>query len=224
MELDDLKQKWAEYDAKLEKSIRLNTQLLRDSGLTRVDAALKPLSRWIVLETLLNVPAVLLLGSFLGDHIGEPRFAVPAALLLACAVAILSAGIRQWVALRTLDYGTPILAIQKRLAAVRVGRIRTTKWILIVSPLLWTPLLIVAIKGLVGVDPYAFLDAKWLAANLLFGLAFLALMLWVSKRYGDRWKQSPAMQRFLDNLAGRSLASATGFLNTLSRFEQGEAP
>lgn len=220
MELDDLKLKWAECDAKLEKSIRLNTRLLRESSLTRVDAALKPLSRWIVIETLLNVPAVLLLGSFLGDHIGEPRFAVPAALLLACAIAILNAGIRQWVGLRTLDYGAPVLVIQKRLAALRVSRIRTTKWVLLLSPLLWAPLLIVATKGLVGVDPYAFLDAKWLAVNVLFGLVVLVVMLWISKRYRDRWKQSPGLQRFLDSIAGRSLASATGHLGEIARFEQ----
>lgn len=220
MELDDLKLKWAEYDAKLEKSIRLNTRLLRESSLTRVDAALKPLSRWIVIETLLNVPVVLLLGSFLGDHIGEPRFAVPAALLLACAIAILNVGIRQWVGLRTLDYGAPVLVIQKRLAALRVSRIRTTKWVLLLSPLLWAPLLIVGIKGLVGVDPYAFLDAKWLAANVLFGLVVLVVMLWISKRYRDRWKQSPGLQRFLDSIAGRSLASATGHLGEIARFEQ----
>lgn len=222
MELDDLKSRWAEYDAKLEKNVRLNTRLLRESGLTRVDTALKPLSRWILFEMLMNVPAVLLLGSFLGDHIGEPRFAVPGALLLAFAIAILSAGIRQWAVLRTIDYGAPIVAIQKRLESLRIRRIRTTKWVLLLSPILWTPLLIVAVKGLFGADPYAFLDARWLAANLLFGLAALILMLWFSKRHADRWKQSPLARRLMDEIAGRSLASAMGFLKELSRFEQEE--
>ena len=220
MELDELKQKWVEYDAKLEKSIRLNTRLLRESNLARVDAALKPLSHGIVLHGILNLPAVFLLGSFLGDHIAEPRFAAPAALLLACSIAILNAGIRQFVTLRTLDYGAPTLAIQKRLAALRVNRIRTTKWILLASPLLWTPLLIVSIKGFLGVDPYAFLDGKWLAGNLLFGLAFLVGMLWLSRRLGGRWERSRVVRGLMDAIAGRSLAAAAGALEEIERFER----
>lgn len=220
MELDDLKQRWVEYDAKLEKSIRLNTRLLRESGLARVDAALKPLSRGIALEGILNLPAVLLLGSFLGDHISEPRFAAPAALLLACSIAILNAGIRQFVTLRTLDYGAPVLAIQKRLAALRVSRIRTTKWILLAAPLLWTPLLIVSIKGLLGVDPYAFLEGKWLAANLLFGLVFLVGMLWLSQHLAGRWERSRVVRGLANAIAGHGLVAASGALDEIERFER----
>jgi hypothetical protein len=220
MELDDLKQMWAEQDAKLEKSIRLNTQLLRESGMTRVGKALAPLSWGIAVEGILNVVIVLWLGSFLGDHIGEPRLAAPAALLFVCAIAILNVGIRQWTALRALDYGAPVVDIQKRLATLRVGRIRTTKWILLLSPLLWTPLLIVGFHTLTGVDPYAFMDGKWLAGNLIFGLVFLVGMLWVSKRYGDRWSRFPAVRRLMDALAGRSLAAASGALEEIERFER----
>jgi hypothetical protein len=220
MELDDLKQKWTEQDAKLEKSIRLNTRLLRESAMTRVGAALAPISWGIAVEGILNVAVVLFLGSFLGDHIGQPRLAAPAALLFVCAIAILNAGIRQWVALRTIDYGEPVLAIQKRLASLRVSRIRTTKWILLVSPLLWTPMLIVGFHALTGLDPYAFMDGQWLAGNLIFGVVFLAGMLWLSKRTGGRLAQSPAMRRLLDDVAGRRLVAATGALDEIERFER----
>ena len=220
MELDELKQKWAEQDAKLEKSIRLNTQLLRESGMNRVGRALAPLSWGIAIEGILNLATVLWLGSFLGDHIGQPRLAAPAALLLVGAIAILSAGIRQWVALRRIDYGAPVVAIQKRLAALRVSRIRTTKWIFLVSPLLWAPMLLVGFHALTGTDPYAFLFGWWLVGNLLFGVVFLLGMFWLSKRFGDRWKRFPAVQRLMDALAGRSLAAAAGALNEIESFER----
>ena len=130
-------------------------------------------------------------------------------------------GIRQWIALRTLDYGAPVFDVQKRLATLRVGRIRTIKWILLLSPLLWTPTLLVGFHALTGLDPYAFMDGKWLAANLLFGLAFLAGMLWVSKRYGDRWNRFPAVRHLMDAIAGRSLVAANGTLEEIEQFERG---
>ena len=83
-----------------------------------------------------------------------------------------------------------------------------------------TPVLIVAFKGFLGVDAYLFLNGRWLLGNLLFGLAFIPLMLWAARRFASRWQGSPLLQSLMDDLAGRSLVAATGFLNELSQFEQ----
>jgi hypothetical protein len=223
MDLQDLKNRWAEYDRKLEGSLRLNTRLLREVNLSRVDSALKRLSRLLVFELLVDLGAVVALGMFIAGHAGEVRFLAPALLLGVCAVAFVIRSIRQLTALHSLDYSAPVVAIQKQLTALRIERIRVTKWVLLLSPLLWTPLLIVALEGLLGVDAYLFLDGSWLAANLLFGLAFIPLMLWAARRFASRWQGSPLVQSLMDDLAGRSLVAATGFLSELSRFENEES-
>ena len=223
MELQDLKNRWAEYDRKLDASLRLNTRILREINLDRVDSALKRLTRLIVFELLLDLAAVIALGAFIVSHIGEVRFLAPAVLLDVCAIGFVITSIRQLVALNSLDYSAPVVAIQKQLGVLRIERIRVTKWVLLLSPLLWTPLLIVALEGLFGVDAFRFLDGTWLAANLLFGLAFIPLMLWAARRLADRWQGSPLLQSLMDDLAGRSLIDAAGFLGTLSHFEEEEA-
>lgn len=222
MELEDLKDRWEAYDRKLDASFRLNTAVLREINLSRADSALKRLSRLLVCELLVDLAAVVALGAFIAGHAGEMRFLAPAVLLDLCAIGFVIASIRQLVALHSLDYGAPVVAIQKQLQALRIERIRVTKWILLLCPLLWTPLLIVTFEGLFGLDVYLFLDGTWLAANLLFGLAFIPLMLWAAQRFAGRWQGSPLVQSLMDDLAGRSLVEATGFLSTLSRFEAEE--
>ncbi len=222
MDLQEMKDRWTEYDRKLDTSLRLNTRILREINLSRVDSALKRLTRLIVFELLMDLGAVVALGMFIASHVGEMRFLAPAVLLDVCAVGFVIASIRQLVALYSLDYSAPVVAIQKQIQTLRIERIRITKWVFLLSPLLWTPLLIVALEGLFGLDSYLFLDGTWLAANLLFGLAFLLLMVWISRRYTDRWQRSPLMQRLMDDIAGRSLTVAAGFLGTLSRFEEEE--
>jgi len=223
MELQDLKDRWAEYDRKLDVSLRLNTRILREINLSRVDSALKRLTRLIVFELLMDLAAVVALGAFIASHVGEMRFLAPALLLDVCAIGFVIASVRQLVALHGLDYSAPVVAIQKQLAALRIERIRVTKWVLLLSPILWTPLLIVAFEGIFGVDVYLFLDGTWLAANLLLGLAFIPLMLWAARRLAGRWQGSPLVQSLMDDLAGRSLVDAAGFLGTLSHFEEEEA-
>ena len=220
MDLQEMKDRWAEYDRKLEASLRLNTRVLREINLGRVDSALKRLSRLLVFELVQDLAAVVILGMFIASHIGEMRFLAPALLLDACAVAFAIKSIRQLVALHRLDYSAPVVAIQKQLEALRIERIRVTKWVFTLCPLLWIPLLIVALEGLLGVDAYLFLDGAWLAANVLFGLAVIPLMLWAARHFAGRWQGSPLLQSLMDNLAGRSLVAATGFLSALSSFEE----
>jgi hypothetical protein len=220
MDLQDMKDRWAEYDRKLEVGLRLNTRMLREINLGRVDSALKRLSRLLVFELLTDLAAVVILGMFIASHAGEVRFLAPALLLGVCAVAFAIQSIRQLAALHSLDYSAPVMAIQKQLQELRIERIRVTKWIVLLSPLLWTPLLIVALEGLFGLDAYLFLDGSWLASNLLVGLAFIPLMLWVARRFAGRWQGSPVVRRLMDDLAGRSLVEATGFLSDLSDFEK----
>ncbi|MFL6231503.1 MAG: hypothetical protein ACJ76N_00045 [Thermoanaerobaculia bacterium] len=223
MDLDDLKQRWEEADRKLDASLRLSTRLLRDSALGKAARATSRLS-WLMLpELLLNLAAVVWLGSFLADHFAQARFAIPALALDLGAIALLIAQGYQWVALRSLDYGAPVVAIQKEIGRLRLLELRVFKWVLITAPLAWTPLLIVAIKGLTGLDAYAILSGAWLAANVAFGVAVLLMAVWISRRYAERMESSPWLQRLMRNLSGYNLTAAAGFLSSLARFEE-ESP
>jgi len=223
MELDDLKRSWEEYDRKLDASIRLNTRLLHGSVLGKAETALKRLSRLLLVDLLLSLGAAVWLGSFLWEHAAEARFLVPAVTLHLFVIALVIACIRQIVSISQVDYGAPIVAIQKRLELLQVERIRTTKWTLLLAPLVWTPLFIVTLKGLFGVDVYAAFGAVWLAANVVFGLLVIAVGVWISRRYAGRMERSSLMQRLLRDIAGHNLTAATAFLRSLSQFEDEES-
>lgn len=223
MDLEELKRLWEKNDAKLGRSIRLNTRLLRAGLLEKADVSTRWLSRWLVLELLLNLVAPVCLGVFIGNHLGEIRFLIPAAALDLCAIGLVIGLARQIVAIHRVDYGEPVVEIQKRLESLRIERERTTIWTLLAAPLLWTPLLVVGMKALLGVDAYATLGALYLAANMLVGIAFLGLAFWISRRYADRMGRSPFLQGLMRSLSGRSLAKATELLGTVTRFEKEEA-
>lgn len=220
MDFDDLKQRWEDQDRKLDASLRLNASLVRTSALSKAKTAMRRLSLFLGIEVLLDFGLVLLLGSFLGDHWMEARFLLPAALLDLGLILLLIAGAHQWIALRNLDYSAPVLRIQKRMESLRMQRLRATKWTLLAAPLLWVPMLIVGLKGLLGVDAYLILPGGWLIANLLFGLAVIPLAVWISRRYADRMDRSPLVQRLLRDLAGYNLNAAADFLSSLAQFEE----
>ena len=117
--------------------------------------------------------------------------------------------------MKDIDYAAPVIEQQKQLERLRVLRIRKSKWILLLAPLLWTPLFIFGLS-LLGFDAGR-LGAPYLLANLAFGIAVIPVLLWLSRR--------PAVQRsrlfgqFADDLAGRSLVRARAQLASLAAFE-----
>lgn len=218
MDLDDLTRSWQAQDRKLDAALRLNAHLLRSTLLGRAETALRRLSRLVALELFAALAALLWIGAFTARHAGEPRFALPAAMMGLCALGLAITSGWQLAALQELDYGRPVLEIQARLEAIRLRRLRDTRLALVLGPLLWVPVLIVVMKGALGVDAYALFSHAWILANVLFGAAVIVAAAWASRRYADRIERSPRIQRLMRDLAGHNVNRALGFLDELDRF------
>lgn len=223
MELENLEALWKKRDEQLSASLRLDTQLFRETVLGKAGTATRGLRRLLWIEIAFDALGLLLVGSFLADHLRELRFAAPAILLHLGLIASLGSCVGQLVLLGEVDYAAPVVGIQKRLAAVRVLRVRVWTWTLLLAPLAWMPLLIVGL-GLLGVDVYQILSLPYLAANVILGLVVILLGLVVSRRYAGRMNGSPLVQRLLRDVAGQSLARAEAFVSSLERFGREDSP
>ncbi len=224
MEIEEMKELWSQSNRSLEASVRLNAMLLRQWNLRKADTFLERLSRGIIFELISKVIASVLIGSFAAAHVHEPRFLIPALVLDAYIMALVAGGGRQLAQIKAVDYDAPVVEIQKDLADLRLRRIRTTLWVLLFAPLMWLPLLIVALRAIFGVDIYA-AGATWLVANALFGLAVIPLAILIAKRYRSRIASHTLLRLLADEIAGRSLAEALDRLDAIRRFEQdGSSP
>lgn len=220
MDLDELREKWAEHDRKLDLSIRLNLRLLLSANMNRLRSPLRRFAFLVGLGAIPGLLALVIVGRFISEHWAEPRFALPAIVLHVWMIASVAASIRQMVMALQIDYDKPVAVIQKQIESLRALRIRITKWALLTGQLvLWIPGLIVVFKGFWDVDAYQVFGAAFLVANVAFGLAIIPLAIWASRKFGDRMDRSPIIQRLMRDLAGYNLNAATSFLATLSEFE-----
>lgn len=221
MEIEEIRNLWAENNRKLEGSMRLNRALMQQLDLRKADTMLKGLFWGIGSELIANSAGIALLGAFAAQHVHEPRFLIPAIVLDVYAIALVLAGARQLGEINAVDYDEPVVVIQRRLAGLRLMRIRTTLATLLFAPLMWVPLLVVALRGLFGVDAYA--APAWLVANALFGLAVIPLAIFIAKRYGSRLANFTPVRALADAVAGRSLVAALDRIDAIRRFES-ESP
>jgi hypothetical protein len=222
MNLEELKLNWAAYDQKLDTSIRLNLQLLNTTKLNKTRSAMQRLIAILALDLVVNLIIVIYLGSFIADHITAPRFVLAALALDVFTLLLIVSSIRQMVMAREIDYSGPVAEIQKKMETLRIHKIKRTKWTLLVAPLVWTPLQIVALKAFLGLDAYALLGVSYLAWNVIVGVAVIALAIWVSKKLTTRIERSSIVQGLMNTLAGYNLNVATQSLKTLKDFEKEE--
>lgn len=218
MELDELKSLWQQTDRRLqamEPTLYLQQRLARTGALDRLRSKIRFTQLVLWYEVAFGVVVALLAGSYLADHWREIRFAAPAAALHLGAILTLGTAVWQLVALGQIDYGGPVLDIQRRLAQLRVVRARGNRWLLLSAPLLWALLLVVVPHGLIGLDVYRAFGVPWVGGNLFFGLAVLAAAAWASRRFPS----SRLLRGLGDDLTGRRLAAASEVLDDLAAFE-----
>jgi hypothetical protein len=201
MELDAMKAQWAEYDRKLDLTIRLNRQLLVTA---KIDRARTPLRRFAALTgagALFGMAVLVALGNFVYGHWAEPRFALPGVVLQVWSIAMLAAAVRMTAMALRINYEMPVAEIQNEIGRLRALRIRVTQWGLLTGQAVWwTPFLIVALEGLWGVDAYQAPGARFLAVNVAFGLASIPIAVWVSRRFGARAGGAPSVRWLMREL------------------------
>lgn len=214
MDLDEMKSKWAEQDRKIDESLRINRLLLSEARLNQSRSALRRVGWTTGLEAAMWAVCLLALGSL------SARFSIPVAMVALYIAGMLQSLIRQIAMAGRVDYGEPISTIQKKVEALRILRIRTTQWAVLLGLVVWAPAAIVVLTAISGVDLYPYLAGPWLAANVGFGLVMIPPTLWVAKRYGGRMGRSTLGRRILRDLAGENLNAAKTFLGTLEAFER----
>lgn len=218
MDIDIMQERWKSLDEKLDAAIRLDRSLVRHSVEQRLREYARREIAFRIPGLILNAVAVLWLGSFTAAHAAEPRFALPALMLLAFAVFLVATAVRHVVLVGSIDLAAPVVASQRLIEERRIARSRATVTILVLSPLLWTPLVVVGL-ALFGVDAYVTPGIPWLLANVAVGLAAIPVGFALARRLAGRLPGHPFLQRIADDLAGRNLSAAAAWLRSLDSFE-----
>lgn len=222
MQFGDLKAAWVAHGTMLERSLAIDQRLLREVLLRKVRFALAPYVLWRGLEVALGITMLVVLISLLADHLTEPRYAIVGGALAVLTGMLTALCAYLLVNSLKLDYGGPVMEIQRELEHIRLVEYRALKWAVLGGVVAWLPAGLIMFEALTGVDALARIDLAWLIANLVFGLAILALGHLLSRRYVERPDLGPRARRLVDALSGRALRSAAGHLAELAKFEREE--
>jgi hypothetical protein len=223
-DFDTLQKRWQAQDARLDAMLELNQRMLHTLQRDQTRGVLGGVFTLLWVQFGIDLLAVFLLGSFLGNRLGtwesELRFMIPAAALFVGALAVFGTVIRQLVMLYTVNASGPVSEVQRQLDTLHALRLRVARAVILIAPTLWIPIVIVGLRALFDFDTYAWFPMYFLAINLVVGALFIPVVYWLSQRYGQRLLRYPWIARLNEDLAGRSLSEARARLAELATFQR----
>ena len=219
MELEEIKNRWNEFDNKLEKSLQLNKQQLNKINLDKAKNKLRTLLIYKLLEMGVLVYVIYYLVNFTIKNIDSPQFSISALILIFFGVMGYISDIRQIsviIRLRT-DKADDITSKQKNLTTLKLLIVNYVKWALLSIP--FFPVWIVLIpKIFLNFDIYSSSMNLWWWMNIGLGILFIPFVLWIFRQLSKKNINLFWVKNLLDGSGWSLVTDAENFLNEIEKF------
>lgn len=207
MQLEDLQQQWRQLDEKLDRTLKMEGELLRLVVARPAERRIRRLAIWPGIDIGICLVILPVAGSFLGDHWRLWSLVGPVSIVMLAAIMLLIDSIRQLSLVLTIDWSGPVVDIQTSLSQLRVAKLRQFKWIILLSPLVGFCCLVVGLQWLLDRLPEQHfildkLNAWWVAGNYAFGVLFIPFGHVVIRFIANQFRNRGWWQHLLDGISG----------------------
>ncbi|MBC6942526.1 MAG: serine/threonine protein kinase [Xanthomonadales bacterium] len=219
LELDDLKSAWQALDRQLQRQSTLQWQWLRERKLDTVRSNLRWLY-WGQIAQILLGDALIYFGIMASIRFrAEPHLLACGLFLLGYGVLVVVLGGVMLGRVGRVDYGAPVLDIQKRIGALQRGEVLAGMWVGLPWWLLWLAIFMLEVKVMMGIDLWHSAPAFVWSCSVLGAVGLLATA-WMYRH--SRRAPGSRLAQWLDRRVGaRSLRQARATLQDIARFEDG---
>lgn len=215
-ELEDLKAAWLILNRNLERRHTLALHQFKESKRARFRSGLRPLAIGQAMQLIGGANLAGLSAWFWANHPENIQGTVLGLLLHAYGVMLAAFAIRDLILIHQIDYGAPVVAMQKQIASLRAWHLRAGLWLAVAGCVVWLPLILL-IPHFMGLriweaGPQTVL---WLMLNGVVCLGLAGAAVYLFRRGQGRLAKS-----LRASAIGRSVCRAEAALEDIARFEQ----
>lgn len=196
MEFQELSQVWQNAEKKLQQNIQLDAPHFDEIDQRSVRPQMNSYLLNVLIELVVGVAFQSFLNTFIGGHLGEPLFWIPAVLLTIVNVySIVFNGYQLYLYFQ-INLDQPVVEAQRIMARLRFLERIDTYSLLAIIPFFAGPFLIVVAKYLLGLNLYLFSEyfVPFFIMNFLVALIIVILL----RLFPD--KELKESQAFLDSI------------------------
>ena len=205
MELDELKQAWAQYDKKLTENLKFNEELLRKMNLEK---SKKEMNTPLMYEIISLATGIVFLIYFVNSTIqfsNEPKFLLPGLVTIVTFSIFLYLSAIKIKLIANIDfYFSPVIELQKAINLFKHKYLQFKKYELYAFPVFAISSALILAKAYRGIDLYEH-STRFIIAIIISLLFYYPIVFWSYR-----------------NLFDKKIKNTNLFLDELSRFEKEE--
>ena len=153
MEINELKDAWAQYDKKLSKVLKLNEELLRSVNLEKSTFALKKPMILELLNLVIQFCIINIIIALLIQLSGETQYFITGLIgSLMCAVSFVFSAVKASRFYDLLYYDLSVMHFQKKMTNLRILILRLRKIEYLIAVIIGITLLSLIVKAKAGID------------------------------------------------------------------------
>jgi len=198
MQFEELSGLWNSTNTELEKSVRINRELVKQLGFSKVKSHLFEIKWTAFFEIFVEAIFTIFLIGFVINHISEFRFLFPAVVLFVFSSFSLMIEIYKLKLLLTIDSKFSVLEVQRKVSRLRTLEIFDTYSLYVLIPFYSVPFLIVIAKAFLNLSLYEFGIMDWFIYSVIGGLVIAIIIVFFLRKLGI--KRLDETIDFLDEL------------------------
>lgn len=224
MQLNELEQRWQQLDQKLDRTLALGSEFMKQLMVKPAQRRINWHAFWPALDIAFCCMVLWPTGSILYQHGHQASVLFPTLITMASTLALLISCIYQLQLTADIIWDGPVVAIQTKLEILRVAKITQFKWIILLSPLAGFCGIVTLLHGLFAWQSdnrFNFIDRihqPWLMVNYIFGVLFLLFGHLLAGYLARKFQHHRWWQALLDDISGKSLNTAAADLRKWEAF------
>ena len=221
MELHDLQQMWNDHDKKLDKTLRLNMELLRKINFDKARFRIRSLFIIKLVEMVLMMFTFNYLLSFIIKYFTSPQFSLPALIIEAAIILYFITDIRMLATIHHLQLKNndeAIAPLQKSAATLKLLIARAKGYALFLIPC-YPVLMIVIGKIFLNIDFTNAALKGYFISNVVAGALLLPFFIWIFRELNQKEITKNWVKKLLPGSGWYLVNDAVSFLNEIERFE-----
>jgi hypothetical protein len=193
MNEQDLINIWNEQDVNLEKSIRVNQQLLKTVTMEKVKSMLTLFRQTNIFELIVNFLFLFWLVDFIQKHLTSTVLTISSAILFALILASIIANIYNLYLVKSITFDTSILEAQQKIEQMKRYERHSINALYAIIPLTAVPFMLVLAKGFLDLDLYQTLGSTYLLSFTLGSILISLLVVSFNKKFSNEEMKKSAL-------------------------------
>ena len=222
MELNEFKSMFQSYNAKIDKTLKLNQHFIENLQAQKIKSSIRKILWQRLFEISFHTVSILLLLVFLISNFNDFPYAASALLLLGFYGILFFGCLKQIVVINQMDYSNDIISIQSSLVMLQTNILNFAKLTVLCLPtLLAYPVVISKALSELHITMFGNFDlvasshGNWWTAQVIASIVLVPLGLWLYGQLNYKNIDKDWVRSYIETSTSRSVSRSLKFLKEL---------